>query len=486
MPSAEAPDLELLETLVTLNIIGEDQKEGLMRESRRYQYRSVGEYLVDSGFVREHELRVIRMISTNELSLSMGQSLLLAGAEEHSRLRVRKLSQTDLNPLTSAQSKMNRPIADMPESELTDDTLSYEAPSGPIEPDLAETGGLEEQEPAGAMPATSESSAGSSGSESEKNLSESEERLARIENLYRKGARLSGQRIGKYALLRPLGRGASSWVFLAAHEVLDVPLAVKVLHPSLALDKSHALDRFKREALLLMKLNHPGIVRVSDFDFIQGYYLMAMDYVNGLSVSDLIETVGRLREATALRIACQVVESLRAAYRLYIVHRDIKPSNMIIDREGQVRLTDFGLARWVDGPRDIVKTRFGAGLGTPFYCAPEQSEDAGSADFPADIYALGASLYHMLTGRPPFTGRKRTDVLQQHSSQKPTHPRVHNPKISDDTSTLLLSMLQKKPEERPASHLELLSQLHVCIHRLQSQTGQTAELPKPVLPAREH
>jgi serine/threonine-protein kinase len=209
------------------------------------------------------------------------------------------------------------------------------------------------------------------------------------------------QSLGGYELIRKLGEGGMGATYLARQVSMDRLVALKVLKKGLA-KKAGFVERFVREAHLAGRLSHANIVQALDVGEAGGFHYLAMDYVEGQTASALIPSGGAMPEAQALDIALQVARALEAAHRQGIVHRDVKPENILVTAEGIAKLCDFGLAREAEGESGLTQT--GTALGTPHYIAPEQARGEGGVDVRADIYSLGATLYHLVTGRTPFEG----------------------------------------------------------------------------------
>lgn len=282
---------------------------------------------------------------------------------------------------------------------------------------------------------------------------------------------LVGRRLGKYQVNSQIGRGASGSVFLAHHVVLNMPVAVKVLDPALASYHPELLKRFMMEARSAARLAHPNIIRVLDCDQIDGFHIIVMEYVDGISVSELIKINGMVAEERALVIVQSVAEGLEAALESGIIHRDIKPANIMVTKNKQVKLADLGLAKRVDEPAEMSETRPNIGLGTPHFFAPEQAADASTADHRSDIYSLGATLYNMLTGQVPFKGKSLPDLVRKHSEEPVVPPIQVVPTVSRLTSELVVHMMAKRPDDRPRNYADLLTGIQACIINLKNRTS---------------
>jgi len=212
-------------------------------------------------------------------------------------------------------------------------------------------------------------------------------------------------RFGKCRVVKLLGQGATAYVFLAKHEVLDMPVAVKVLRKGLSDRKPQYAERFLREAKMAAWLDHPNIVRVIDCGIEEGYHYMVMDYVDGPNCLEKLQDHPEgLDWHEATEVALQVAGALAYAVTRDVIHRDVKPSNIMIDSTGRVRVTDLGLAKLtIKGMASLTQELHT--VGTPNYMSPEQIKSSDELDLRTDIYSLGASLYHMVCGTPPYGGK---------------------------------------------------------------------------------
>jgi eukaryotic-like serine/threonine-protein kinase len=262
--------------------------------------------------------------------------------------------------------------------------------------------------------------------------------------------------ISGYRMDAVLGQGGMGVVYKAWHLRLNRPVALKML-----LSGPHArrqeLERFLREAEAVAALHHPNIVQVHDSGDVDGRPYFTMELVESGNLADQIEGVPQpARQAAAL--VATLAEAIQAAHQSGIVHRDLKPGNILITVNGTPKVTDFGLARWLDG-RDRL-TLSGTPVGTPSYMAPEQARGDNVAIGPAsDIYALGAILYELLTGRPPFRSETASATLQQVVSEEPVPPRRLNLRVPRDLQTICLKCLSKEPHKRYASAQALADDL---------------------------
>jgi|GEM_PF-1122983 len=263
-------------------------------------------------------------------------------------------------------------------------------------------------------------------------------------------------KIGGFELLATLGKGGMGVVFKARQVSMDRIVALKVLPPSLAKNEAF-VQRFLREARSAARLNHPNIVQGIDVGQAEGHYYFAMEFVDGTTVRDMIKAQGRLDEKTALNIVGAVARGLEHAAKHGIIHRDIKPDNIMVARDGAVKLADLGLARTTEKPDTM--TIEGTALGTPYYMAPEQVRAETDLDTRADIYALGATLFHMVTGEFAFTGANAGAIMARHLSDPVPSAKDKCPEVSRATDELIQRMMAKDPADRPQTPTELLGEI---------------------------
>ncbi len=292
-----------------------------------------------------------------------------------------------------------------------------------------------------------------------------------------------GERLGKYKVLAHIATGGMGTVYKASDEELGRLVALKVLDTSLA-DKPNTLERFRREARHAARLSHKNIVTLYEYRYENGRHFLALEYVDGIDLYDYIERKGRLAPEESRRILIQAVKALDHAYKQGITHRDIKPSNFLLTRDHdrmRVKLTDLGLARRAD-EEDFRITRAGSTVGTIDYLAPEQARDSAAADIRSDIYSLGCTLYHMLTGNPPFSEGGLGERILKHLQDDPPDVRQFNAKVSEELWTLLQRMLAKKAEDRFQTPAELLKVLKALPP--QASDGEPLRLPRAAPRAR--
>jgi serine/threonine-protein kinase len=258
-------------------------------------------------------------------------------------------------------------------------------------------------------------------------------------------------RFGEYEILAEIGRGGMGVVFKAREPELNRIVALKMILAGSLPDESE-LQRFRVEATAAARLQHPNIVAVHRVGELEGRHFYSMEYVEGPTLTQRLAR-GPLPGRAAARYLAAIARAIHHAHEHGILHRDLKPGNILLDADDQPRVTDFGLAKQFTACGG--HTRTGSVLGTPSYMAPEQA--AGRKDLgPAcDVYGLGALLYELLTGRPPFRAETPLDTLLQVMGREPAPPRLLNPKIDRDLETICLKCLSKEPRHRYASALEL-------------------------------
>jgi serine/threonine-protein kinase len=277
-----------------------------------------------------------------------------------------------------------------------------------------------------------------------------------------------GARLGKWVLDRELGRGGMGRVFQAHEEPGGRPAAVKVLGADLAQEPGF-LARFQREIEILGQLNHPKIVCLYDSGSQDGHFYYAMEYVEGADFEQLLQQQGRLSYKDVLDAALQVCPALKHAHDRGIIHRDIKPPNLLRGPEGVVKLTDFGIAK-VFASRHLTST--GGVVGTAEYLSPEQAAGK-TATRRSDLYCLGAVMYTLLTGRPPFEGKSSADILHKHLYGQFVRPVKLLPQLPHEVDEIVCQLLEKDPAKRPADALVLQRQLERVCRRLERRSRNT-------------
>jgi serine/threonine-protein kinase len=269
--------------------------------------------------------------------------------------------------------------------------------------------------------------------------------------------RKSTQRIQGYRIIRKLGSGAMATVFLAQQESLDRPVAIKVL-PKKFSENEEFLERFYKEGRAAAKLNDANIVQAYDVGKSGEFHYFVMEYVDGDTVFEQIIEKKKLSEQEAMPIIRQVALALKHAHDVGFIHRDIKPKNIMIAKTGDVKLADLGLARALDDV-EAAEAEAGRAYGTPYYISPEQIRGKKKITPAADIYGLGATLYHMVTGKVPFSGKNPSDVMHRHLKQELVPPDHINPSLSPGFSQIIEMMMAKDVSARYQNASDLIEDL---------------------------
>src|SRR5277367_3355152 len=248
----------------------------------------------------------------------------------------------------------------------------------------------------------------------------------------------------RYELNHLIARGGMAEVYRAHDRLLDRPVALKVLFPELSVDRSF-VERFRREAQAAAGLSHPSIVSVYDWGEDAGTYYIVMEFVDGRPLSAILKTAGPMHPDRAAEVGAEVATALGYAHRHGVIHRDVKPGNVLITDEGQVKVTDFGIARAINTEESLTQT--GAVMGTATYFSPEQAEGMG-VDARSDLYSLGVVLFEMVAGRPPFLGDTPVAVASKHVREHPPTAREINPAVPADLEAIISKCMSKSPDNR--------------------------------------
>lgn len=286
---------------------------------------------------------------------------------------------------------------------------------------------------------------------------------------------LIGKTLKHYKVLSVVGEGGMALVYKARDERNGQIVALKVLKRGETVDQEN-LQRFLKEFKTGSKLNHPNIMQVYEIGEVEGTYFIAMEYINGSSLQEILDEKGRLSQEGTLKIGIQVAKALEFAFSQRIIHRDIKPENILISREGEVKITDLGLAKELKKYVSINITKTGEGIGTLHYMSPEQVESTRDVDQRADIYSLGATLYECLCGQPPFDEVGVWKFVEAINEKPPPNLNERVPNLNPAVWPVVQRALAKRPEERQQTPTDFRQDLErlletVTASRSKSQVG---------------
>lgn len=289
-----------------------------------------------------------------------------------------------------------------------------------------------------------------------------------LEDLQREDRRVEGQeQIAGYRLLQKLGEGAMGSVYKARQLSLDREVAIKVLAHHLSEDEQY-VQRFFTEAKAVARLNHTNIISGIDVGESGGVRYLVMEYADGMTVASLLNRGGAMDEERVLQIGLQMARALDHAHRNNLVHRDVKPDNIIITKDGVAKLCDLGLARLEHHDGDEP-----ARMGTAAYISPEQARGGADVTERTDLYSLGCTLFHMLTGQEPFQGDDASAVLAQHLTEPAPSVRSFDPTISERVDLLVQTLMAKDPADRISSAKDLIGNFEAAVREVRGARGAT-------------
>ena len=281
---------------------------------------------------------------------------------------------------------------------------------------------------------------------------------------------------GRYQIIEELGKGGMGKVYKVLDKEIDERVALKLVNPEIASDEK-TIERFRNELKFARKITHKNVCRMYDLSKEKGTYYITMEFVPGEDLKSTLKRVGHLSIGKTIFIASQVCEGLAEAHHLGVVHRDLKPQNIMLDKKGNARIMDFGIARSLKGKGVTTE---GMIIGTPNYMSPEQVE-AAKVDQRSDIYSLGVILYEMMTGTVPFDGETPLSIALKHKTEKPRNPRELNEQIPEELNRVVMRCMEKNREDRYQSVKELLSELS-SIEKGLPTTDMTLPEKRPTAP----
>lgn len=284
-----------------------------------------------------------------------------------------------------------------------------------------------------------------------------ERQLKRVRPQIEEQKNSAGQQIPGYQILKKLGAGAMATVYLGKQVSLDRHVAIKVL-PKKFMTNPEFVERFYAEGRAAAKLNHANIVQAYDVGKSGDFHYFVMEYVEGKTVYDDLEAGRTYAEKDALKIIIQIAKALEHAHKQGFIHRDVKPKNIMLTKSGQAKLADMGLARAVSDV-EAAEAEQGKAYGTPYYISPEQIRGLKTVDFRCDIYGLGATFYHLVTGRVPFDAPNPSAVMHKHLKEKLVPPDHINPTLSAGIGEVIEVCMAKNPDERYQTTSDLLYDL---------------------------
>ncbi len=281
-----------------------------------------------------------------------------------------------------------------------------------------------------------------------------------------------GSVIDKYRIEELLGTGGFAAVYRATHLLLRIPVALKLMRPKLLQGNPTMAELLCEEARFAAQVNHPNVVRVVDVTHNRQITYIVMEFIDGESLQGEISRHGPLAPARVARVGLEVTRGLQSALGQGMIHRDIKPANILMARSGAVKIVDLGLAQHMNPEQKARPTESGLIVGTPAYMAPEQATTPDEVDFKADVYSLGATLYHAATGRPPFQATDMIQVIYMHQTEPLTAPEALVPGFPFELSRVIAWMLEKQRSARP-DYDQLLAGLEEALTALSLDTTGT-------------
>jgi HAMP domain-containing protein len=263
---------------------------------------------------------------------------------------------------------------------------------------------------------------------------------------------------GRYEVKEVLGMGGMGVVYRAVDRELQEPVAIKTLRPEAMSADTVALERFKQEIRLARKIAHRNVVRTYDLGEVKGMYYLTMEFVEGKSLKQLIETRGRLPIPVTITIGKQLCRALEVAHEQGVIHRDIKPQNMVVEPSGFLKVMDFGIARLANPPKGKGLTEAGMSIGTPDYMSPEQLQGM-DLDPRSDLYSAGVVLFECVSGRVPYEADTPWSLIAKHLEEEPPDPRTLNAEVPETLSAAILKAMGRKPEDRYQTAAEMYDAL---------------------------
>jgi len=284
---------------------------------------------------------------------------------------------------------------------------------------------------------------------------------------------ISGMTLGDFEIIEKLGSGSMGEVWLAHQKTMDRKVALKILAPKFSSD-SKFIDRFLKEVKHSAKLSHPNIVTAFYAGTDKGHYYLAISYVTGETVDRIQEEKGIYSEKEALQVILSIVSALEYAWDEFkILHRDIKPANIMINKKGDAMLLDLGIAKSIDEESNLTMT--GTVVGTPYYISPEQALAEPDLDFRSDLYSLGTTLYHMVTGTVPYNATTAMAIIMKHINDELPPPRKHNPDLSKECEKLIEIMMSKERKKRQQSWGELRKDIELVMEGKMPETPLSSD-----------